>query len=104
MERAIGERGRYPAINILRSVSRTMPGCNTDNENALVGRARRLLSAYNDMAEMIRGLSAGSDPLVDEAIEYNPAIEEFLKQGKRERTDMEAGYAKLAEILNVPWP
>ena len=106
MERAIGERGRYPAINILRSVSRTMPGCNTDNENALVGRARRLLSAYNDMAEMIRlgAYRPGSDPLVDEAIEYNPAIEEFLKQGKRERTDMEAGYAKLAEILNVPWP
>ena len=106
MERAIGERGRYPAINILRSVSRTMPGCNTDQENALVGRARRLLSAYNDMAEMIRlgAYRRGSDPLVDEAIEYNPAIEEFLKQGKRERTDMEAGYAKLAEILNVPWP
>jgi flagellum-specific ATP synthase len=106
MERAIGERGRYPAINILRSVSRTMPGCNTDNENALVGRARRLLSAYNDMAEMIRlgAYRRGSDPLVDEAIEYNPAIEEFLKQGKRERTDMEDGYAKLAEILNVSWP
>ena len=106
MERAIAERGRYPAINILRSVSRTMPGCNTDQENALVGRARRLLSAYNDMAEMIRlgAYRRGSDPLVDEAIEYNPAIEEFLKQGKRERTDMEAGYAKLAEILNVPWP
>jgi flagellum-specific ATP synthase len=106
MERAIGERGRYPAINILRSVSRTMPGCNTDQENALVGRARRLLSAYNDMAEMIRlgAYRRGSDPLVDEAIEYNPAIEEFLKQGKRERTDMDTGYSKLAEILNVPWP
>jgi flagellum-specific ATP synthase len=106
MERAIGERGRYPAINILRSVSRTMPGCNTEQENALVGRARRLLSAYNDMAEMIRlgAYRRGSDPLFDEAIEYNPAIEEFLKQGKRERTDMDTGYSKLAEILNVPWP
>ncbi|QQP88865.1 flagellar protein export ATPase FliI [Skermanella sp. TT6] len=106
MERAIGERGRYPAINILRSVSRTMPGCNTDRENALVGRARRLLSAYNDMAEMIRlgAYRRGSDPLVDEAIEYNPAIEAFLKQGKRERTDMATGYAQLAEILGEPWP
>ncbi|UEM04229.1 flagellar protein export ATPase FliI [Skermanella rosea] len=106
MERAIGERGRYPAINILRSVSRTMPGCNTDRENALVGRARRLLSAYNDMAEMIRlgAYRRGSDPLVDEAIEYNPAIETFLKQGKRERTDMATGYAQLAEILGEPWP
>ncbi|WP_037462294.1 flagellar protein export ATPase FliI [Skermanella stibiiresistens] len=106
MERAIGERGRYPAINILRSVSRTMPGCNTDQENALVGKARRLLSSYNDMAEMIRlgAYRRGSDPLVDEAIEYNPAIEAFLKQGKRERTDMADGYAQLAEILGEPWP
>src|SRR3546814_18489012 len=40
LERAIADRGRYPSINILRSVSRMMPGCNTEEENALVRRAR----------------------------------------------------------------
>src|SRR3546814_2827228 len=54
MERAIAERGRYPAINILRSISRTMPGCNTDDENLLVTRARQLMATYDDMAELIR--------------------------------------------------
>jgi flagellum-specific ATP synthase len=101
MERKIGERGRYPAINILRSVSRTMPGCNTPEQNALVGKARRLMSAYSDMEEMIRlgAYRKGSDPQVDEAIHYNPAIEAFLRQGKGERSTLDQGYAELAAIL-----
>ena len=106
MERQIGERGRYPAINILRSVSRTMPGCNTSNENELVGHARRLLSSYDNMAEMIRlgAYRRGSDPQVDEAIHFQPALEAFLKQSKREATDLETSYAMLAEIFGVQWP
>jgi flagellum-specific ATP synthase len=106
LERQIGERGRYPAINILRSVSRTMPGCNSRNENELVNHARRLLSAYDNMAEMIRlgAYRKGSDPQVDEAIHYQPALEAFLKQGKRESTDLATSYALLAEIFGVQWP
>ncbi|WP_377811531.1 flagellar protein export ATPase FliI (plasmid) [Azospirillum sp. A29] len=106
MERQIGERGRYPAINILRSVSRTMPGCNTANENELVGHARRLLSSYDNMAEMIRlgAYRRGTDPQVDEAIHFQPALEAFLKQSKREATDLETSYAMLAEIFGVQWP
>ncbi|MBI1208482.1 MAG: flagellar protein export ATPase FliI [Azospirillum sp.] len=101
LERLIGERGRYPAINILRSVSRTMPGCNSAEENTLVNHARRLLSSYDNMAEMIRlgAYRRGSDPEVDEAIHYQPALEAFLKQGKRERAELAAGYAQLRQIL-----
>jgi flagellum-specific ATP synthase len=106
LERAIGERGRYPAINVLRSVSRTMPGCNTPAENALVARARQLMAQYEDMAEMIRlgAYRRGSDALVDEAIHYQPEIEKFLKQGKRERALLAQGYAGLAEILGMQDP
>ncbi len=101
LERTIGERGRYPAINILRSVSRTMPGCNSAQENALVGHARRLLAAYDNMAEMIRlgAYRRGTDPAVDEAIHYQPALEAFLKQGKKEQSRLAEGYAELAKIL-----
>ncbi|HEY0837259.1 MAG TPA: flagellar protein export ATPase FliI [Azospirillum sp.] len=106
LERQIGERGRYPAINILRSVSRTMPGCNTQRENELVNAARQLLSSYDNMAEMIRlgAYRRGTDQQVDLAIHYQPALEAFLKQGKRESTDLATGYAMLAEYLGVPWP
>jgi len=101
MDRAIADRGRYPAINILKSVSRTMPGCNNDQENAIVNKARQYLSVYEDMAEMIRlgAYRAGSDAKVDEAIRYYPAIEAFLKQGEHERSNFKTGYEQLAAIL-----
>jgi flagellum-specific ATP synthase len=101
LERAIAERGRYPAINILRSISRTMPGCNSEEENGLVGAARSYLSTYEDMAELIRlgAYRKGSDPKVDEAMHYYPALEAFLGQRKTERADLASGYAGLAEVL-----
>ncbi len=101
LERAIAERGRFPAINILRSVSRTMPGCNSDEENVLVTRARSLLATYEDMGEMIRlgAYRRGSDPRIDEAIHYYPALESFLAQGVGEESDLAGGYAELAAIL-----
>lgn len=106
LDRAIAERGRYPAVNVLRSVSRTMPGCNSEEENALVRRARSLLAAYDDMAELIRlgAYKKGSDATVDEAIALNGPLETFLSQDKNERTDLAAGYARLAEILGMPAP
>ncbi len=101
LDRAIAERGRYPAVNVLRSVSRTMPACNSDGENALVGTARRLMATYEDMAELIRlgAYRRGTDPAVDEAIEYQPALEAFLTQRKTEPTDLAGSYALLAEVL-----
>lgn len=102
LDRAIAERGRYPAINILRSVSRTMPGCNSVEENTLVSRARRLMATYEDMAELIRlgAYRKGSNPEVDEAIHYQAALEQFLAQAKTEATDLASGYAALEQILS----
>ena len=106
LDRSIAERGRYPPVNVLRSVSRTMPACNTAEENAIVDRARQLLATYEDMAELIRlgAYRQGSDPQVDEAIHYYPAIEALLAQAKVDRTDMASGYAQLAEVLGMPAP
>jgi flagellum-specific ATP synthase len=105
LERSIGERGRYPSINILRSVSRTLPACNTDAENALIARARKLMATYDDMAEMIRlgAYRKGADPDVDEAIAYHDALENFLAQKPTERSTLAEGYQQLAEVLGVEW-
>lgn len=104
LDRSIAERGRYPPVNVLRSISRSMPRCNSDDENTLVERARRLMSAYEDMAELIRlgAYRHGSDPQVDEAIHHRPAIEAFLAQQKGERTSLEDVYAMLAQAIGAP--
>jgi len=104
LDRAIAERGRYPPVNVLRSVSRTMPACNTERENAVVDRAKRLIAVYEDMAELIRlgAYRRGSDPAMDEAIRYYPDLEEFLRQQKPERTTLEEGYALLEQVVDMP--
>ncbi len=106
LERAIAERNRYPAVNLLRSISRTMPACNSDAENALVNRARALISAYEDMAELIRlgAYKKGTNPQVDEAIFYYPKLEAFLSQKKAEKIDFSTGYAQLQAILDEKPP
>ena len=101
MERSIAERGRFPAINVLKSISRTLPACQFPPERAIAASARRSLSAYANMEELIRigAYRAGSDPEVDRAIELNPALEAFLGQDKDDRTPMAQSFERLAGIL-----
>lgn len=105
LDRSIAERNRYPAINILRSVSRTMPDCDTKEEWDIVCKARKYISSYEDMAELIRlgAYKKGSNRDVDEAIFYYPKIEQFLSQGKQERFSLEECYATLGAILAEPY-
>lgn len=101
MERAIAERGRYPAINILKSVSRTMPKSANPEFLPIIMRGRQVMATYADMEELIRlgAYRAGSSAEVDEAIRLHEPLENFLRQGKSEATGLEAGYRQLQQIL-----
>ena len=101
MDRAIAERGRFPAINILKSISRTMPACQSPEEREITSGARRALSAYSNMEELIRigAYRTGADPEVDRAIRLNPALEAFLGQDKEEATSLADGFGRLQAIL-----
>ncbi len=101
MERQIAERGRYPAINVLKSISRTMPRACDPAYLPVVQKARAVLASYADMEELIRlgAYRAGASPEVDEAIALMPELEAFLAQGKEDSTSIGDGYARLAEIL-----
>ncbi len=104
MERAIAERGRYPAINVLKSISRTMPKSSDPEFYPAVVKAKQVLATYGDMEELIRlgAYRQGSSPEVDEAIRLQPALEAFLSQGKEEKTNLSDGYRALAQIFASP--
>lgn len=99
MDRKIAERGRYPAIDLLRSVSRSLPGAASADENALIAQARMLLGAWDRAELMVQsGLYAkGSDPVVDAALAVWPALDAFLAEDASDGVD--GSFARLARCL-----
>jgi flagellum-specific ATP synthase len=104
MERQIAERGRYPAINVLKSVSRTMPRAADAHYLPVINRARQVMATYADMEELIRlgAYRAGSSAEVDEAISLHKPLEAFLAQGKEEATTLGQAYERLEKIVGRP--
>ena len=102
MDRRIGEGGRYPAVDVLRSLSRTVPGVNQPEQNALTSKARAILATWQDMADLVRlgAYKSGADPLVDEAVRLAPRIEHFLTQAKDEPCTIDQGFAGLQAALS----
>ncbi|MEM7519457.1 MAG: FliI/YscN family ATPase [Pseudomonadota bacterium] len=82
LDRSIAERGRYPAIDVLQSVSRSLPAAASKEENDLLKQTRKLLGLYERNAVMIRaGLySQGTDPDLDQAVALWPELDQFLAQ------------------------
>ncbi|SEM60762.1 flagellum-specific ATP synthase [Loktanella fryxellensis] len=101
LDRKIAERGRFPAIDVLRSVSRSLPGAADRAENAIIAEARKRLATYDQAALMIRaGLyEAGSDPEIDAAIACHASLEEFL--AVRDRGTPAAHFAVLRQALSA---
>jgi flagellum-specific ATP synthase len=101
LDRRIAEAGRYPAVDVLRSLSRAVPGCNAPEENALARRARSLLALYADMADMVRlgAYRTGSDAAVDEAVALAPRIETMLRQERCECARIDDSFAQLRAAM-----
>ena len=102
LDRKIAERGRYPAIDLLRSVSRALPEAASPAENALIADARRTLGAY-DRAEMMvqAGLYVqGTDQVVDRAIRLWPQLDGFLAEDAP-AGGPDASFARLRACLQV---
>ncbi len=105
MEREIADRGRYPAINVLKSISRAIPGVLNQQQNEIIKRAKQIITSYENMAELIRlgAYRRGSDPDVDEAIAIYPEIEDFLAQHKDDSTTIDETFARLAAIIGMSY-
>lgn len=99
LSRNIAERGRFPAIDVSRSVSRSLPGAASEAENQMITETRKLVGSYEQSEVMIKaGLYAeGSDPLLDQAVRIHEELDAFF--AKPESEGIENSFDRLSLIL-----
>ena len=103
LSREIAERGRCPAVDLLRSLSRTADAVLARAERAQIAEARRHVATYDDMREMIRigAYVPGTNPAVDQAIQFHRLLEDFLNQEPSDYADTGETMSGLAERLSA---
>lgn len=104
LSRQIAERGRFPAVDVLKSISRLAPALMSPEQAVLAQRARRLMALFSDMEELVRigAYARGADAEVDEAVRLQPELEAFLTQETDVRLAPNESYAQLKGILETP--
>ncbi|KAF8818974.1 FliI/YscN family ATPase [Rickettsia endosymbiont of Cardiosporidium cionae] len=102
LNRSIAERNRYPAVDILKSISRMLPGCNTELQNRNINRAKKYIALYEDMSDLIKigAYKHNSNPEVDLAIKYYRKIDELIRQAPDEYCSIEDAYQALEQIIS----
>jgi flagellum-specific ATP synthase len=82
LDRAIADQGRFPAVNILASVSRLAHPSRTPEQRKLVAKLRSLIARYEETRDLrlMGGFTAGADPLLDQAVKSVPRIYEAMTQ------------------------
>jgi type III secretion protein N (ATPase) len=102
LDRGIAERGRHPAVDVLRSVSRLMPSLASERHLALAGRARAVLATWERQRDLVQlgAYQRGSDPETDDALRRIGGLERFLAQAPGESCRLDDALALLGEALS----
>lgn len=102
MDRKLAEQGQYPAINVLKSISRVMKQVADSEHQDISQQLRSLMATYEQNRELIQigAYKRGTDPEIDQAITYHSAIQDFLKQGVNESHTFNQSITEMEELLN----
>jgi flagellum-specific ATP synthase len=103
LNRTLAESGHYPAIDIEQSISRAMHGITSPEHQRLSRKLKQLYSRYERSRDLINvgAYSAGSDPVLDEAIRKYPQIQAFLQQEITEKSSITESLAGLSALFDV---
>lgn len=101
LSRSMANRGHYPAIDILASISRVMPDITSREHMAACSDIRSILAVYHDMEDLIHigAYRKGSDPTMDRAVSLIQPINSFLCQRTDETTPFEETTRKMTELV-----
>lgn len=102
LDRRLAEQGQYPAINVLKSISRVMKQITSSEHQQAAKRIRALMATYEENSELIQigAYKKGSDKHIDQAIRYNPKIKLFLEQDIFESHTLEESIELMQDLLN----
>lgn len=102
LNRALGARNHWPAIDVLPSLSRVMNGIVADEHKLAAGRLREVLATYEKQRDLILlgAYQYGTDTKTDYAIDKIEAAEAFLKQGMVEKCGFDECISALVELLS----
>jgi len=100
LSRKLADRGHYPAIDVLASVSRVMPEVVSKEHLRTATHIKEMMAAYEEMEDLINigAYRSGTNPRVDRAISLMEPIRAFLKQGVTERSTFDTAFTGLVEL------
>ncbi|MCA1064526.1 flagellar protein export ATPase FliI (plasmid) [Rossellomorea sp. AcN35-11] len=101
LDRALANKGQFPAINTLKSISRVMNNITSEDHQKAANELRQLLSSYEESEDLINigAYKHGSSPEVDLAIKKRKDILAFLKQGTHEKVTHEESITHLKTLV-----
>jgi flagellum-specific ATP synthase len=101
LDRDLANKGQYPAVNVLKSISRIMNNIVSEDHIKAAERLRGLLSTYINSEDLINigAYKKGSSPEIDEAIMRYPQILNFLKQGTNDQVSIDQSVQELLQLV-----
>jgi len=101
LDRNLANKGQYPAVNVLKSISRIMNNIVSEDHVKAAERLRELLSTYINSEDLINigAYKKGSSSEIDEAIMRYPQILNFLKQGTSEKVSIDESIQELLQLV-----
>ncbi|MHA6327014.1 FliI/YscN family ATPase [Roseivivax sp. CAU 1753] len=102
LSRRVAERGRFPAVDIEKSLSRMLPHCHSTAENELMLELRRAISRYGEMEDLVRlGVyKSGTDAVLDQSIRIAERAEEYFQQSIEARVPSKEVFTAIDSLLN----
>ncbi|QKY69032.1 flagellar protein export ATPase FliI [Lentibacillus sp. CBA3610] len=102
LDRKLAEQGQFPAINILKSISRVMSKIVSQDHLDAAQQIRALMATYEENSELIQigAYKRGTNQEIDRAISYHPKINAYLKQGTSDYHSLEDSIDEMYKLLN----
>ena len=103
LSRKLAVKNHFPAVDVLASISRLFSTLAVPEQKQLVAKIRDLMSVYNDAEDLIQigAYTKGSSTSIDQAIQFQPPIQAFLRQAVAEGSSFHQTLLGMGQIFGV---